>query len=355
MGGVVGAAAESLFNINPTITPFNNLVISQVFNNGPSSYFNDGVEFGISNFVDASGFTIHITAVNQGAGNRAQFQTVSPHGLVVGERVFHTNFGEALYDGTQTVTVIVNTTEYQVGVADVGDIEGDMIAPKATVTATGHTFTLDEPINIVQTVNFNDGYLVKNPLTNTFVIELRKLFPGSETDGLAINGSLNQRDARVDGSNNGNEPDSMTLAQANLSSQQTATITASTPTISTIVADSANPLHSLVTTTAAHGFAVRRGVEITGTSNTLYDGNTYLILTVPSTTTFTISETFAAPAVVAGTVTTGIGVSEPVGGTAWVRNPATERFTIGLDGRVFYTASRSFSGTFGYNASVQKS
>lgn len=352
-GGVVAAPSQSLFNINPTIAPFNNLIIQQVFNNGPSTYFKAGVEFAISNIVDASSSTFTVDAVND-ISTLAQYQTSAAHGYAVGERVFHTNFGTASYLGSKVVTAVDSTTLYKTGDVHFIDETGNTIAPKATVTATGHSFILDEPVNISQTINFNDGYLVKDPLTNTFEIELKFLFPGTETNGLATSGSLDQTDPRIDGIENGDEPNSMTIAQANLSSQQTSTITASTSTVSTIVADSANPLHSLVTTTAVHGLAVRRGVEITGTSNTLFDGNTYLVLTVPSTTTFTISETFAAPAVVAGTVTTGIGVSEPVGGTAWIRNPATERFTIEPDGRVFYTANRSFSGSFGYNASVQK-
>jgi len=100
------------------------------------------------------------------------------------------------------------------------------------------------------------------------------------------------------------------------------------------------------------GNACDGGCAYRGNSN--FDNNQYLIFNA-SGAVFDISEPFAGPAVVGGTVDTGQSISEPVDGTAWVRNASTERFTVSTTGRLFYTGIQPFSGAFSYNASVQKS
>ena len=360
--GMIGGASQSLFNINPSINPTGTINISGVLNNGASSYFKSGTTGAITLFADASIGATAITSVTSGTaipagGNYARFNHAGTD-VFVGQRVVTSTFTpEVTYNQTLIVTVTgagffegdIESTGLPI--AFTNDDAGSFLSNSVTVTSAAHPLGNLQSIAITDTINYNGGFIIYNALlTNTF--QINAVFVTGETAGNWDTGSLDQTDPRLNVINSGNQISSMTLAQSNLSSQQTAVITTTTFTISTIVSNGSGG--STVTTTAAHGYSDRRGVEITGTSNSNFDGNQYLIFNA-SGSVFDITEPFAGPAVVAGSVDTGQSISEPVGGTAWVKNSSTERFTAVINGRLVHTGLQPFSGLFGYNASVQKS
>lgn len=223
--GILGSGAQSVFDIKPTINA-PNIIISRVLAQGAASFFKSGSQFTISNFVDASDASIEVILVNN-VGGLAQYESGVAHGYVVGERIFHTNFSEATYLGAKVVTAVDSVVLYKTGDADAGDDpDGDTIAPKALVTATGHNYILDESVLITETIEFNAGYFVKDPLTNTFEIELTQLFPGTETSGEADSGSLTEKDIRMSVSDCGAQKDSLTVGGWTVSGNVSATTVA---------------------------------------------------------------------------------------------------------------------------------
>lgn len=359
--GIVGGANESIFNIDPTINPAGQVFISQFLNNGASTYFKAGLTGAITLFADASIGATAITSVTSGTsipagGNYARFNHAGTD-VFVGQRVVNSTFTpEVTYNQTLIVTVTGagffegNIESSDAPIAFTNDDTGSFLSNSVTVTSTGHPLGNLQPLAITDTVSYNGGFTIYNDQTNTF--QINSAFFTGETVGNWDTGSLTQRDPRLDVQGNGDQIDSMVLAQGNLSTQQTSIITTTNFTISTIVSNGSGG--STVTTTAPHGYSDRRGIEIDATGNSNFDNNQYLIFNA-SGSVFDISEPFAGPAVVSGDVDTGQNVSEPVDGTAFVKNASTERFTITTTGRVFYTGLRPFSGSFGYNASVQKS
>jgi hypothetical protein len=74
-----------------------------------------------------------------------------------------------------------------------------------------------------------------------------------------------------------------------------------------------------ITTSATHGFAVGDQVQFTGGPAPLVNGTTYYVITVPSTTTFTVSSAYDGATFVLSDTTTGGTVirTAPAGASAW--------------------------------------
>lgn len=221
--GMFGVFAQSAFFVNPTINPLNGqLNIFNVPFDAAVSYFELGQNSTITNIVDASTSSLSVTAVND-VSSLAEYETSVAHNYIAGDIVFHTNFATAGYLGSKTVASVPTSTTYLTGDTFVIDETGNSIAPRATVTSAGHSQTLDTAVLIEQTLNFDAGYLVKNPLTNTFVIWLPFLFPGVETTGTWNAGSLNETDKRMNVRDSGKQKDSMNVAFGGMNANAGAT------------------------------------------------------------------------------------------------------------------------------------
>ncbi len=102
-----------------------------------------------------------------------------------------------------------------------------------------------------------------------------------------------------------------------------------------------------ITTTAAHGFSIGDLVVISGVTNAAFNG-TFLIASVPLTTTFTVTNTAPAP-----NATSGSGTAQTVGAfentlqtTAWYATTAAHNLKVGWTVNIGSVTNAAFNGIF---------
>jgi len=168
----------------------------------------------------------------------ATIETLSTHGLSVGDTVFITDV-DPIFNGNYTVTGVPSTNKFTYAKTRVpaATISGSkIVANVATITTTApHNFVVGETVTIagVNDVNYNGSYTITS-ISN---------------DGLQF-------------------------SYAKLRNIQRA-----------ISATSMTNLVATITTAASHGFVVGESISISGASGT-YNGS-YLVNSVPSSSTFT--------------------------------------------------------------------
>lgn len=221
---IANPGSTSIFNIDPLVNV--PITITNVINAAGAPFFTAGDNGLITNIVDGSTPSLSVTAVNDVSGS-AEYETSVAHNYSVGDLIFHTTFATGGYLGSKTVSQVNGATTYLTGDSFVIDETGNSIAPRATITATAHGQTLDTPVLISNTINFNGGTLIKNPLTNTFDIWLTELFPGTETSGNWDVGSLTEASKFIQAFRNGPQKDSMVSGGWDLSGNVVATTVAS--------------------------------------------------------------------------------------------------------------------------------
>lgn len=255
--GMFGAAVQSAFDIEANFTAANvQLTIDNVPFDGATNYFTQGTSaaFTAPGIVDGSTGSFIVSFVNNVSG-AAEFETNVGHGYAVGDLVFHTTFTESSYLGSFTVTQINSVLRYEVGVSFVLDETGNTIGPRATITSTSHGLSNGTILKILDTINFNNGYVIENVMTNTFRIQLSFLFPGAETTGSWDTGSLDETDRRVVVSNSGKQKNSMNVAFGGMNANAGATTIAIASTyqamdFNTVVLDPTSERWTLINATS---------------------------------------------------------------------------------------------------------
>ncbi len=340
-------SGDPLYYVDSAVPDLSNLVFSSHPYSGPATgnFFRPDYSGSITAMaqVDYVVDSFSDSVVNPGVDTTVNLAAITK--FTKGQEVLLAD--EAAYDGLRTIVRIADD-QLSFDINVVFSTSG-----AGTIKSTRFTASADHPMvegetNIIAGTTAYNGTLI-NLLVDDTTFDRPVAFVTDEATGTVTSTSKNSKSIGVLSIGNGAQPDSMVLSQANLSVQQTVIITTASATILSMAAGAAGV--TIVTTSAAHGFANESGVEITG-SSAPYNDNTYLIFDA-SGSVFSIMETFVATAT--GTASQGQGISQPVPGTSWTQDIATERFVVGTDGRSLYEGLAPFTGLFSYNATVSKS
>ncbi|MBX6392464.1 MAG: hypothetical protein IRY96_03245 [Burkholderiales bacterium] len=122
-----------------------------------------------------------------------------------------------------------------------------------------------------------------------------------------------------------------------------------------------------VTTTAAHGLSVGQAVTFTGSSNNAYNGVVFKVLSVPSSTTFTVASTLGQ---LTGTTISAVPVYYPPpgfyyvvtganavwffdpGNLSWPQSDPTQTLTGGAQTTIIAASAKGFVWTDGFGAGL---
>src|SRR2546425_10434852 len=249
-----------------------------------------------------------------GAAHRKLWGSVSCLAVLLGLLVAGCGGGSSSPPGGVTVAinpsivrvVVTGTQQFAAnvtGTASVATIAACNGAGRAsnivTITTTSpHGFTQGQTVVIsgVTDTNFNGTFIIASvPSTTTFT------YSQIGADATSGNGSVFNINVKwfvndVEGGN-------ATFGTITTGGLYTAPAAPPTPTTATIAANGAVRASNTVTitTTATHSFVVGQAVVISGVTGASFNG-TVLIATVPSTTTFTYSQTGANATSGGGTV-----------------------------------------------------
>lgn len=236
----VSVALGALYDFNPDFgdATFVNIDNSSNFANPAISGFYQPGDTGlITNIIDSSVANASVSSVSLGGGGRAEF-LLAGNVPEIGERVKLANFTtETSYN--QTIIVTLQGAPFIEGKIEstgadllfVGnDTTGDYQSDSALVTSAAHAQSADTPLLITNTINFNAGYSIFDPQTNTFNINLPSAFPGVETTGNWDSGSLTQREKRINVRTSGVNQDSMNVAFGGMNANVGATTIVSADT-----------------------------------------------------------------------------------------------------------------------------
>ncbi len=212
--------SESIFNFDPTITA--NIEINGfIHSTGLGEFYKSGTIGDITSFADTSLSSVSVTSVTDDSGD-AVFTTGTVHSLELNDVVDHTGFTESTYNDTGlVVTEITSATQYKVAITYVATDTGTVQNKRTTLTCATHGLTTDTTILIKDTTNYNGGFTIKNPLTDTFEIQIP--FVSDDATGSFNSGSLDQTSTNVNAHANTNTPDSATIAFGTVNGNTTAT------------------------------------------------------------------------------------------------------------------------------------
>ncbi len=240
----------------------------------------------------------------------ATFVTTAPHGLSVGSTVTIDGVGIAGYNGTFTVlTVPLPTVFTTSSVAQLLPSGAGTASTQTTVTGVG------TPANaLIDPVGLDNSILWET-----------KALPADAGDGTSITYNDPGGFAATLGASVAGDDITINLGRAFVGANASNTIAASpggaTETGNTVT----------ITTTAAHNLHVGQTVTIAGVAEAGYNG-TFEVLTTPSTTTFTYTNPTAGLAASGGGTVQGSGiqaVSAPgAGGTITAASHAVSTVTI---------------------------
>lgn len=195
----VSISPVDIFDISPTVNAAASMRINNVRNLGTGDFFTTGSTASISAFANADPASVAVTSVTDNSGV-AVFTTTAVHGLTVEDVVVHTTFSEGTYNGTFVVSKVTSTTEYEVTLSEinvsfVATGTGTLQNKRVLVTSTSHGLSVDTPVLIKDTINYDAGYNIKDILTNSF--EIQAVFVITETGNWST-GSLTETEIRVD-------------------------------------------------------------------------------------------------------------------------------------------------------------
>lgn len=240
-GGITAAGGQSLFDIDPAISPINQVIIEKVLSNGPASYFKSGATGAITLFQnnsvsEAIDNVVSGTAI-AGGGNYARFEVVGPL-LSVGQKVTNTGFvTQTTYNKTGLITATNVTDWYEfddevtgLPVAFVADepAAGTLTSDSVTVTSTAHGQSNGQTLAIINTIAYNAGYTIYNALTNTF--DVNAVFVTGETTGDWDTGSLDETNKFLSVSDAGAQKDSKNIGSIVVNSNAAETVIGATST-----------------------------------------------------------------------------------------------------------------------------
>ncbi len=262
------------------------------------STLSTGVTLSISALTGLATSTRTITGYSTTGNGNSSVTTVTTstaHGLSVGTSITVSGSGSNKLDGTTTVVSVPTTTTFTVAVGGAGSGSAGTVtylgaSTTATATVANHGLTTGSTVTIsaASPSVFNGSYGVTVIDANTFTYLL------SSAQGAATsNGSM------------------------------TKTTTTAT-----------------VTTTSAHGFSVGNSVVIAGANPTGYNG-TFTILTVPSSTTFTIT----TPAL-SDNLASGVTVTKGATTTATGVTSVANGFVAGVTQVTVTGADSCYNGTY---------
>jgi hypothetical protein len=212
----------SLFYINPVINAIVN--IQNVSLLGPGKFFATGASGAITSFSDVSRSGVSIPQV---AGNPSEgpiFQSIA-HALNVGEIVTQSGFAVSEYNGTFTVSEIVDADFYKVRNGVYNGNHSGVFATTTTDALTATTLSNGDVVNITDTLEFNGGYEIFNNTLNHFQFSLGKAFPVTEAGTWDLN-SLDETSKWVDVLSSAAQPESKNFGFAQMNGNTTATTTA---------------------------------------------------------------------------------------------------------------------------------
>ncbi len=251
--GVFIGGGEAIFDIQPTIDSTIQLsTINSTISTG-GEFYKSRSTANISTYSDTGLSALSVTSVEAGTSN-AKFTTSTAHGLVVDDIVVHTGFTDSEYNGTKTISIITDTTNYETSSTTFTATDTGTSTPKRTTILSGtHGLSNDDPILITSTINYNGGYLIKNALTNTF--EIQAVFVTDENSGVWNSGSLDETAINVDARQTPGSPDSVALAYGDTNANSVSTTVTdnvySAIGVSQFNENSITELFSLVDTVAA--------------------------------------------------------------------------------------------------------
>ena len=221
----VSISPVDIFDISPTVNAAASMRINNVRNLGTGDFFTTGSTASISAFANADPSSVAITSVTNDSGD-AVFTTTAVHGLILEDVVVQSGFTtNTNYNGTFIVSEVVSTTQYKVTLAGIAVSFGSTEAgtsqnKRVLVTSTSHGLSADTPVLIIDTINYDAGYNIKDILTNSY--EIQAVFVITETGNWST-GSLIETNIRMDVSHSSPQKSSNSIGCAVLNGNTTST------------------------------------------------------------------------------------------------------------------------------------
>lgn len=181
--------------------------------------------FTITRIINANEYNVAaITFISDDSGtstvNQFGFNVAASHNYVTGD-VFRTDNGPA-YDGLHTVKS-VNITETQIVVAEtfIGVDAGDIV--NTTITAVAHGLSYGETVAISGTTSYNGTFEVRyNPTDDTFQVPVA--FVANDATGTVVSTGKDGTVIGITSLGNGAQKDSMSIGSAFINDNSTATV-----------------------------------------------------------------------------------------------------------------------------------